>query len=109
MGTQEQAGLALTGHRQVVLSQGQLSVKVLVNFLTKQDQVFRFLEVTVKGQHSEMHGLLGQGASSPQPHAVEVGVFGKQVSAYQGGVQGEGMIQGIFTDYQVTDLLSPDF
>ena len=60
------------------------------DFLKSTEEVFRFLEVTVGGELSEMHGLLGQGASGADQRVVQVGVFGKQVTAYQGGVQGSG-------------------
>jgi len=111
--TQALPGNTLTEHRQVVLNHGKVIVTVNVNFLQSMDDVFPFLEVTMGGKYGKMHGLLGQGASgsasSVEQRAVEVGVFGKTVSEYQGGVQGEGMIEGVYTDYEVADLLSTDF
>merc|ERR1711988_713341 len=106
-----EAELFSTPHRQLVVQHGELVIEVVANFLkaSESDELFHFLEVTMHGQEAEMHGLLGQNAALPMKQQVQVGVFGKELSEYKGGVQGEGAIQGVYTDYEVSDLLSSDF
>jgi len=101
-------GAVMTGHRQIVVQHGSTEFSVIVNFLMDEgSEVFHFMEVTIQKIQEPAHGLLGQNAfqASTTKHQVEVGVFGKTVSpqGYQGGLQGEGMIAGVWTDYQELD------
>lgn len=111
-------GMYLTPHRQLLVTQRDgLTVEVNVNFVKPHTdateftgQVFHFMDLNLYGQPpGEMHGVLGQKARATSKGArrVEVGMFGKQQeSSYVGGLQGEGVIEGVWTDYMVPDLFS---
>lgn len=98
-----------TPHRQLLVEHQGTTVEVNVNYLRERaaGTIFPFLEVQLAAgaQAGPMHGLLGQKAGAlPGSKTVQVGIYGKQqATGYVGGLQGEGMIEGVYTDYMERD------
>lgn len=108
------SGFFSTAHRQLTVAYKGTTLLVTVNLVSSPTSpghgMFRFLEVQLQGAKAPIHGLLGQNALQGKlTPSVEVGVFGQGMSDYKGGMQGEGMIDGVWTDYIEKSLHSSQF